>query len=56
MMLERLPFTIEVFKSKWFGTDIERHTLMYAVRQHNAQVKALIGKEYVAGKVSFVED
>jgi site-specific recombinase XerD len=47
MMLEGLPFTIEVFKSKWFGTGIERHKLMDVVRQHNAEVKALIGKGYV---------
>ena len=47
IILEQLPFTVETFKSKWSGTGIEQRKLMEVVREHNGQVKALIGKEYV---------
>jgi len=47
LMNEGKPITLESFKAKWYGLSMERKVMLMEVfKQHNAQMKALIDKEF----------
>lgn len=47
LMSEGKDLTIENFKAKWYGTSAEpAKMLMDVFKEHNAQMKALIGREF----------
>jgi hypothetical protein len=42
---EAKEFTKETFRLKWYGIEQRTHTLVQVFRQHNDQLKPLIGKD-----------
>jgi len=47
LMNEGKPITLEGIKAKWFGTSVEKKVMLMEVfANHNAQMKALINKEF----------
>ena len=49
LLQEGRPVTVETFKEKWIGVEEQPVMLLEVFRQHNDQVRQLVGKDYAAG-------
>jgi site-specific recombinase XerD len=45
IVMEGKDFTKEMLRLKWYGIEQQTHTLVQVFRQHNDQLKSLIGKD-----------
>ncbi|SMD16227.1 hypothetical protein SAMN04488101_11954 [Pedobacter nyackensis] len=48
------PITAESIRNKFQGKDATTHTLFEAVKNHNRQMKALVGKQYPIGTLKIL--
>lgn len=49
LMQEGKEVTLDAIKAKWYGTEVEKPRMIIEIfKEHNAQMKALIGKEFAS--------
>ncbi|MFY7918742.1 MAG: Arm DNA-binding domain-containing protein, partial [Chryseotalea sp.] len=47
LMQEGKEVSLDAIKAKWYGTEVEKPRMIIEIfKEHNAQMKALIGKEF----------